>query len=914
MQLTSQRPRRTAGRAALALLLLAAAAPAARARQFTAARPIPGDEAAVPAAETEVETDIAAGSDAHLAVWVDARTNLAGVASTNGYSLVKQDVLARRIAPDGTPLGAPFLVGHLPFEARRPRVAWNGADAWLVVWEARRATQTTTYVGIQGVRVDAEGRVLDDEPFTVDDTHGVNERFADVAGQAGGWMVVWHDLDLLSNTGNVSAALIDGDGGIVRKEIIGASPQSAYQPRYPSLDAAAGRYLVAWEHLDPQGSGDNLFGQLFDASMNRIGAEFRIGDGGPSSHPIVASSDTGFLVTWDSQRAAAVSSAGSVVPQGGRVLGLAGTSGYGFARAAWLGDRWLVGTTNLSGHVVLEELDALATTIDWTVAVDRPDRTHDLALDAIGARAVAFWSEDVLEWSDGVCARVDVGLAPGPLQHTGATPPNQIGADLDGDPARGYALAWIDAVSGTRRVMFQRLLASGAPATPEPIVVAEVDSLGLRQARVALGETEALVVWDAPGAPWPPTIHAKRVSLTGQVLDPAPIEVMPGGMADVDFEDGAYLVVGTHEPSNHFRYAYGRRLDSSGAFHDPQPLSLSSSYARFPRVGSSGGRFLVVWSKYPTHDSPYSYTQARFVDAFGGPSGTFAVESAPNSTRGPSVAGGPDGFLVTFTHDGDVLARKVGVGGQLMWAPAGVHLTYADRAQFGAEAVAVDGGWMVAWTDYRAHPPLEAGLGDVYAARLDDDGALLDPEGIAIATGPMIQGAATLAGAGDDVLLSCVAWSEAHGAFRVHTARHGAPFVGERVCSPAPVNSTGSFASLTAFGSDVAFDNDLTLGIDGAPPLVFGFIVTSETQAFTPNPGGSQGNLCIGGTVGRFLDDIFLTTAAGRATVDPDLTRMPIGPGIPAFPGETWTFQAWYRDSNPGPTSNFTDAIAVRLR
>ena len=27
--------------------------------------------------------------------------------------------------------------------------------------------------------------------------------------------------------------------------------------------------------------------------------------------------------------------------------------------------------------------------------------------------------------------------------------------------------------------------------------------------------------------------------------------------------------------------------------------------------------------------------------------------------------------------------------------------------------------------------------------------------------------------------------------------------------------------------------------------------------------------------------------------------------------GETWNFQAWYRDANPGPTSNFTPSVSV---
>ena len=32
------------------------------------------------------------------------------------------------------------------------------------------------------------------------------------------------------------------------------------------------------------------------------------------------------------------------------------------------------------------------------------------------------------------------------------------------------------------------------------------------------------------------------------------------------------------------------------------------------------------------------------------------------------------------------------------------------------------------------------------------------------------------------------------------------------------------------------------------------------------------------------------------------------------LPGDTWNFQAWFRDMNPGPTSNFTDGVAVTFR
>ena len=39
-------------------------------------------------------------------------------------------------------------------------------------------------------------------------------------------------------------------------------------------------------------------------------------------------------------------------------------------------------------------------------------------------------------------------------------------------------------------------------------------------------------------------------------------------------------------------------------------------------------------------------------------------------------------------------------------------------------------------------------------------------------------------------------------------------------------------------------------------------------------------------------------------------TPTPAGP-VAILPGETWYFTAWFRDSNPGPTSNFTDAVSI---
>ncbi len=56
----------------------------------------------------------------------------------------------------------------------------------------------------------------------------------------------------------------------------------------------------------------------------------------------------------------------------------------------------------------------------------------------------------------------------------------------------------------------------------------------------------------------------------------------------------------------------------------------------------------------------------------------------------------------------------------------------------------------------------------------------------------------------------------------------------------------------------------------------------------------------------------FPRSCEGAATLPIDLAGTPIPTGVVSISaGQTWNFQAWYRDANPTPTSNFTDAVSV---
>jgi len=141
--------------------------------------------------------------------------------------------------------------------------------------------------------------------------------------------------------------------------------------------------------------------------------------------------------------------------------------------------------------------------------------------------------------------------------------------------------------------------------------------------------------------------------------------------------------------------------------------------------------------------------------------------------------------------------------------------------------------------------------------------------------------------------------------------------VGTSYCT-ANTNSTGSIANTTGTGSDVALDNNLTLNTANLPANSFAFYLASTAQGFAANPGGSQGNLCLSGSIGRYVGpgQIQQANALGQISLALDLTQIPQPTGfVTAVAGDTWNFQAWYRDAIGGSaTSNFTDGLSVTFQ
>jgi hypothetical protein len=118
-----------------------------------------------------------------------------------------------------------------------------------------------------------------------------------------------------------------------------------------------------------------------------------------------------------------------------------------------------------------------------------------------------------------------------------------------------------------------------------------------------------------------------------------------------------------------------------------------------------------------------------------------------------------------------------------------------------------------------------------------------------------------------------------------------------------------------ATGSDMVAANSIMLTCTDMAASAFGYFLTSTMQGLVMNPGGSQGNLCLGGSIGRYVGpgQIQNSGAGGAIGLAIDLLQHPTPNGfVQVAPGETWHFTCWFRDVVGGSaTSNFADGYSI---
>ncbi|MCP3916547.1 MAG: VCBS repeat-containing protein [bacterium] len=135
-------------------------------------------------------------------------------------------------------------------------------------------------------------------------------------------------------------------------------------------------------------------------------------------------------------------------------------------------------------------------------------------------------------------------------------------------------------------------------------------------------------------------------------------------------------------------------------------------------------------------------------------------------------------------------------------------------------------------------------------------------------------------------------------------------------CGPAVPNQGGLPGRMESTGTTSSTSASFTLVAADLPNQTFGYFLAGRTAGFTMMPGGSAGNLCLSAAIGRYNDPGQIGNTGGSGgtiSLLLDLSAVPTPSGsVAVLRGETWFFQAWYRDVQMGlSTSNFTDGLSV---
>ncbi len=738
---------------------------------FGAQRTLSGDRLIAPAAGVQWHVDVAATDWGYLAVWEDDRASLSGNVAFGGQ-VSTSDIMAARYDLQGNPLdAAPILVSAAPFSQEDPKVAWNGTT-FLVVWESESLSAFWKSRNVVAARIAANGELLDPAPIVIDDQDYVDEHPWDVASDGTDFLVLWQDE---SSTGGwaLNAARVDGSGAIVQTRTILAPSNQFSAPWNVSAEFASDRYLLTWSSFN-----DGISGYRLDSGLTKVGNKFQIGTS-TDAQPKVASDGTGFFVTWGEGgtwgevRGTPVSASGSVAVAGGRLL----TPGVypidPHPSPAWDGSGW---------HVLWEAwgfgfgFSIHETRVTPSGAISGgPDQL--VAHGEYAVRPVAANGNGwvLASWEDGreslpggpafdlYSARINSAGTLGPEFALNASIPAQLQPDVALNDDHSAALVVFQSrTSGRARILAQRVDAFGRALDAEAIEISS-GSPDLRLPAVSWNGSLWLVVWeDYAGSVFQSRILGRRVAADGSVLDPAPLDLMPGNRPDVAAFEGNFLVAATHEPTNHLRYAKAVRVrGSDGVLLDSNPMLLSDNYARNVAVEAMSDRWVVAWQENGTHDNPYADIGVNFVLAGGTSTGMRYPTNSTGFEYAPALAAAGDLALLVWQDGENLRGARLRNDGSLVDPAAGFMLSTAGNDQFGP-AVSWDGlQWMSAWTDWRAHDLLEPGLGDVFGTAVRADASVVNPGGMAIAAGPLSEGDVRLSGGRG---MSLAVWTEHHGA------------------------------------------------------------------------------------------------------------------------------------------------------
>jgi hypothetical protein len=408
-----------------------------------------------------------------------------------------------------------------------------------------------------------------------------------------------------------------------------------------------------------------------------------------------------------------------------------------------------------------------------------PDMQQEAAIAFDGTTYMVVWCDN-REGNDIYGARVTSAGAGVLLDQTGIPISTAVGCQTSPAIAfngTDYLVVWVDYRNGSQGDIYAaRVSPSGKVLDPEGIVISSAPGSQLSPA-IAFDGADYLVVWqDARGGDWDCDIYGSRVSPSGVVLDVGGIAIStaPGSQAEpaVAFGGTNYLVVWGDTRSG-WGATYCARVSVSGSVLDSTGIGVGDGpeLGGAPSVASDGNIYLVVW------DAGENDCFGYYGDILGrrvSQSGTLIdstrlviSDAAGGQMNAAAVFNGTDYVVVWTDHrdgyfiDNDIYASRVSPSG-IVRDPDGIMITsLTSKQQFPAIASNSGGGCLVVWEDW------DRGF-DIWGARVDSFGVVLDPDAIAISTAAASQTAPVAAFDGTNYML---VWTEERAGDEIYGSR-----------------------------------------------------------------------------------------------------------------------------------------------
>jgi len=306
-----------------------------------------------------------------------------------------------------------------------------------------------------------------------------------------------------------------------------------------------------------------------------------------------------------------------------------------------------------------------------------------------------------------------------------------------------FLVVWCDLVDSTNERIY------GARVTPAGTVL---DNSGFAisfapylqdQPSLSFDGSNYLVAWRFVISFTTMSIYGARVTPGAQVLDNIKIAEAGYCMSPAVAFDGSNFLVAWHSVTgmapSYFTIC-GARVTSGGVVLDPDTAAIviaptAEWVQRSPALGFDGANYLTVWQdERNKRDEPDLYG-ARVTPGGGVlDSGGFLITQCARGQYAPRVAFDGVNFLAVWEDDRngytDIYGARVTPEGAVL-DPDGIAICTAQNYQF-APAVAFDGSnFLVVWGDNRRDT-----TGDIYGARVTSGGQVLEPNGIAISDAP----------------------------------------------------------------------------------------------------------------------------------------------------------------------------------